>query len=417
MPDKADIESIARSSTGRSRTRWLVLPLLIAAIGAAAWWLGGGNDSSAIRYTTVPAKRTDIIVTVTATGTIEPINQVDISSELSGTVRSVKADYNDTVKKGEVLAELDTDKLEAAVESARASVIARKASLTEAEATLSEKTDAYERAQALSKRGIASQESLLSAKAAFLRAQAAIETARANVRVAEADLKLQETNLEKACICSPIDGIVLDRAVEEGQIVASSLSAPTLFTLAESLTSMDLTVAIDEADIGQVEIGNEAGFTVEAWQNRTFKAAITQLRFAPETVDGVVTYKAVLDVDNSDLALRPGMTATAEIRVAERNGVLAIPNAALRYAPPAATEQKSSGNILTRIMPRPPRRETVTSNEAADKDGTRSVWVLDGDAPVEHRIRTGATDGDWTEVVEGDIAEGAALITDSETAK
>ncbi len=416
MADKAEIESIAKARSGSSRGRWLVIGAVFLAAAGGVWWWTATGDSGTTKYTTVAAKRTDIIVTVTATGTIEPINQVDISSELSGRVRAVKADFNDAVKKGEILAELDTDKLDAAVQSARASVIARKASLTEAEATLTERADGYERAQQLAKRGIASQESLLSSKASWLRAQAAIETAKANVLVAEAELRLQETNLAKACICSPIDGIVLNRTVEEGQIVAASLQAPTLFTLAESLTRMDLTVDIDEADIGQVKIANPADFTVEAWQDRTFKATISQLRFAPETVDGVVTYKAVLDVDNTDLALRPGMTATAEIRVADHKDVLAIPNAALRYAPPAA-KAKNKGSLLSRLMPRPPRTESVAGNESVADDGTRAIWVLEGTEPRQIRVRTGASDGDWTQVTGGDLPAGAAVVTASVTVK
>ena len=195
--------------------------------------------------------------TVTATGTVEPINTVEISSELSGTVRAVNADYNDEVKTGDVLATLDTDKLEANVEHATASVTAAKANLVEAEVTLEEKKNAYDRAVQLSEQGISSQETLLANKAGYERAVATLDTAKANVKVAEADLRLARTDLDKACICSPIDGIVLDRAVEVGQIVAASLSAPVLFTLAEDLTHMNLTVDIDEDDPAANLVGKE----------------------------------------------------------------------------------------------------------------------------------------------------------------
>jgi HlyD family secretion protein len=301
MPEKTEIEAIARKSKhGRSRL-WILLAVLIVAAAGIFYWQSRSGDTGAVRYTTAPASRSDIVVTVTATGTIEPVNTVEISSELSGTVREVSADYNDIIEEGDVLARLDTDKLEANVEHARASLTARQAALIEAEVTLDEKKEAYDRALRLSDQGISSQEVLLGSKAAYERAVAALDTAKANIKVAEADLRLARTDLEKACICSPINGIVLDRAVEVGQIVAASLSAPVLFTLAEDLSHMNLTVDIDEADIGQVAVGNEASFTVEAYQDKDFSAEITQLRYAPEEVDGVVTYKAILDVENTDL--------------------------------------------------------------------------------------------------------------------
>ena len=410
MPTTAEIEALGRK--GRRRwPRWLALFILLAAAGAAVWWWQGRSAGEAVAYATVPAAVKDITVTVTATGTIEPISQVDISSELSGTVRTVEADFNDVVKKGDVLASLDTDKLEAAVASARAQLTARQAALEEARVTMDERRDAYDRAVRLNERGIASGESLLTAKSAWQRAEAALKTAQATVRVAEADLKLQETNLAKACICAPIDGIVLKRSVEPGQIVAATLQAPVLFTLAENLTAMELTVAIDEADIGQVVIGNEATFTVEAYQDRTFSAAITGLRFAPETVNGVVTYEAILDVDNSGLLLRPGMTATAEITVAEKNGVLTVPNTALRFAPPEEQESTGGSGLLGMLMPRRPRGGSQPP-AAAGEDGMRPLWVLKDGKAAEMRVRTGATDGIVTEIVDGDLEPGDSVITD-----
>ncbi len=415
--DTSAIEAIGRQTRRRWPLSLAVLAVLAGAAGSFWYWQGNGGGADTVTYTTAPAAKADIVVTVTATGTIQPLNQVDISSELSGTVKAVNADFNEEVKAGQVLATLDTDELEAGVAAARAALAARQAGQAEAEATLAEKKDAFERSRKLSGRGISSQESLQTAKASLLRAEAAVETAKANVQSAEADLKLKETNLEKACICAPIDGVVLDRTVEPGQIVAASLQAPKLFTLAESLDSMELTVAVDEADIGKVEIGNAADFAVEAWQDRSFKAAITELRYAPETVNGVVTYKAVLAVENKDRALRPGMTATADITVAEIKGALTVPNAALRYAPPrdAATGGGGSG-LLGMILPRRTPRGTVTSN-AANEDGTRSIWVLKDGAAAEIKVKTGATDGEATEIAGGDLKEGDAVITGSATAK
>lgn len=409
MPTTAEIEALGRK--GRRRwPGWLALAAIAALAVGALWWWQGRSGSQAVAYVTAPAAVKDITVTVTATGTIEPISQVDISSELSGTVRSVEADFNDVVKKGQVLASLDTDKLEAAVASARAQLAAREAALEEARVTMEERRDGYDRAVRLNERGIASTENLLTAKSAWQRAEAAMKTAQATIRVAEADLRLQETNLAKACICAPIDGIVLKRSVEPGQIVAATLSAPVLFTLAENLTAMELTVAIDEADIGQVVIGNEATFTVEAYQDRTFDAAITALRFAPETVDGVVTYEAILDVDNSGLLLRPGMTATAEITVAEKNGVLTVPNTALRFAPPVEQESGGGSGLLGMLMPR--RSGGSQQPAAPGADGMRPLWVLKDGRAAEVRVRTGATDGVVTEILSGDLSAGDPVITD-----
>lgn len=416
MPEKTEIEALARQS---SRRRIPVLPalLVLAAIAGGGFWYWqktAGND--AVNYTTMPAATGDITVTVTATGTIEPVNQVDISSELSGTVRTVEADFNDMVAKGQVLARLDTDTLEASVEAARAQLAAREAALSEAQVTLEERKDAHDRAVELNRRGITSGETLQTARSAWQRAEAALKTTQANVRAAAADLQLQETTLAKACICSPIDGIVLKRDVEPGQIVAATLQAPTLFTLAEDLASMELTVAVDEADIGQVVIGNEATFTVEAYRDREFRSAITGLRYAPETVDGVVTYEAILDVDNSELLLRPGMTATAEITVDERKGVLTVPNAALRFAPPAETETSGGSGLLGMLMPRRPV-DNGQGSASEGADGKRPIWVLAGGSPVERRVTTGATDGNVTEIVDGDLKAGDAVITDMPTAK
>ncbi|MDP2734368.1 MAG: efflux RND transporter periplasmic adaptor subunit, partial [Hoeflea sp.] len=324
-PSKTDIETIVKSAkTGSPVRRWLVWIVLLAVAGAGIWyWWSASARQNVPVYVTETIGRADIVVQVTATGTVEPTNQVEISSELSGTVRSVEADFNDLVTKGQILARLDTDKLEANVELSRASLSASEARVAEATATLNETKDNYDRAVMLEQKKVTTLEGLLKTKAAYDRAEAALKSAEADIRVSEANLKINEANLAKACICSSIDGVVLDRNVEVGQIVASSLQAPVLFTLAADLTKMELRVDIDEADIGKVKVGHEATFTVEAYQGRIFPAVISQLRYAPKTVDGVVTYEAILSIDNTDLLLRPGMTATADITVAESKDPLA----------------------------------------------------------------------------------------------
>ncbi len=413
MPDKPAIETIARKRTRRSYRPWIVVALVVLA-GAGVWyWFLRGDQARAVSYVTAPVTIADLTVTVNATGTIEPVNTVEVSSELSGIIREVHADFNDIVKAGDILANLDTDRLEASIARMGATLAARNASVAEAQVTLDETSDNYDRALQLSERGISSQESLLTAKAEHERARAALETAKANVTIAEADLRAAEIDLEKACICAPVDGIVLDRAVEPGQVVAASLQAPTLFTLAEDLKHMDLKVDIDEADIGKVAVGNTAHFTVEAYQDRKFTADIVQVRYASETIDGVVTYKAVLEVDNADLLLRPGMTATAGIVVAELSDVLTVPNAALRFSPPVeATEADGGGSgLLGMIMPSRNARSPAPA-AATGSDGMRSVWTLRDGAALEVSVRTGSTDGSQTQILEGELKEGDRVITE-----
>jgi len=225
---------------------------------------------------------------------------------------------------------------------------------------------------------------------------------------------LNETNLAKACICSPISGIVLQRNVDPGQTVAASLQAPVLFTIAEDLRQMELQVNVDEADVGNVRPGQQASFTVDAYSDRKFPASIRDVRFASETVQGVVTYKAVLNVDNSELLLRPGMTATAEIKAIEIANALVVPNAALRFSPPAG-DAGQKRTLLQRILPGRPQFRAASKREVASAD--RTLYVLRDGAAVEVRVRTGASDGKFTEIVSGEIKEGDALIVSQSISK
>jgi HlyD family secretion protein len=340
---------------------------------------------------------------------VQPTNEVEISSELSGIIRTVAVDYNDRVKVGQVLAELDTDKLKAEVAHSRATLLARQANVQEAEARVAEKQSDYERIKRLQAKNFSSQADLDTARAAYQTALAALASARAEVDVARANLDVDETNLKKACICSPIDGIVLSRDVEPGQTVASSLQAPVLFRLAEDLAEMTLEVDIDEADMGKVGEGQQAVFTVEAFPERGMPATITELRYAPETVEGVVTYKAVLAIDNSELLLRPGMTATAEITVQQLQDVLLAPNAALRFVPPPGDREAESGSILRKLFPHRPQR---VSRPDAGSRGERQLWRLRDGAPAAVAVTTGASDGAMTEILAGDLAAGDAVIVD-----
>lgn len=401
----------ARPRPWRRRLLWGVGAVLLAA-GAAYFYLDSG-DTAARSYVTQPATRGDLTVVVTATGSVQPVNKVDVSSELSGTVRRVLVDFNSPVKVGQVLAELDTDKLKATVDSSRAKLEQTKAKVAEAEATVEEKLRDYERKKALVAKQATSQHELDAAKAAYDRAIASLASTRADVGAAQADLRLNETNLGKACICSPINGVVLVRNVDPGQTVAASLQAPVLFSIAEDLKQMEVRVDVDEADVGQVTEGQLANFTVDAFADRHFPAKLRMLRFASETVQGVVTYKAVLTVDNSELLLRPGMTATAAIIVNQVKGAILVPNAALRFSPNAANTQSRS--FLQQIMPRGPRRQAPSAPEA--RGPNRAVWVLRDGEPVRVAVVVGATDGKMTELKRGEIKPGDRVIVDAVAAK
>ena len=302
--------STGRSGRGR---RWLLAALVVVSIVGPMLFLLPG-EGSAVRYKTAEVQRGDLTVVVNATGTLEPTNQVDVGSELSGIVDSVEVDYNDRVSVGQVLARLDTDKLRAQVLQSQAALEASQGKVLEAQATVLETRLRSQRCERLAAKKMCSQEDVDTSLAAYKRARAEEASAKAQVSEARAKLDFDRTNLAKAVIHSPIDGIVLVRNVEPGQTVAATFQAPVLFTLAEDLTKMELHVDVDEADVGQVEAGQAATFTVDAYPERTFPARITQVRYGAQEVEGVITYETVLDVDNSDLSLRPGMTATADIR-------------------------------------------------------------------------------------------------------
>lgn len=410
-PDLAAI--LAQSRNKRKGRRFLWPLVVIVAVGAL---LGGytyfSDQSPRFTYTTAAAKRGDLSVIVTATGSVQPTDQVDISSELSGTVRQVNVNYNSSVKKGDVLAELDTNKQEADVQSARAELASAKANVLKAEAEAQSAKTSLDRLTGLVNNRISSQQDLDAARYSYEAALATKAVNEASVLSAEASLRLAEVNLSKLKIISPIDGIVLTRDVDPGATVASSLNAPVLFTIAGDLRRMELQVSVDEADVGQVREGQAARFSVDAYPDRNFPASIRTVRFASETVSNVVTYKAILTVDNEDLLLRPGMTATADITVQSVTDSILLPNAALRYSPPAAPQARRGG-LLSRLFS-PPRRPGGGGRSEKPAAGShRAVWVLRDGAPERVDVETGPTDGQFTVLKSGDIKDGDKLVTDA----
>ena len=413
-PSVAEIENALGLSKGKrfnKLSRRLIAALVLLALLAGGYYIYAGRQlaAAAIAYETTPASIADVVVTISATGTIEPITQVDISSETSGVVREVLATENANVKTGDTLAILDTTRLEAQRAKTNAQLLAAEARLSQMRATVSETSQIENRLKSLRQKGLSTGQDMDSALAASKRADASRTAAEADVAAVKADLAIIEVDLAKTRVLSPIDGVVLKRSVEPGQTVASSLQAPILFQIAQDLTRIQLEAAVDEADIGQVKVGQEASFTVDAYRGRSFPAKIERLSFAPETVDGVVTYKAILSAANSDLSLRPGMTATARIVVESYKQVLTVANEALRYKPPQQAEKSSEGFSITRMfMPRIPRAER--GKREAMTEGSRSLYLLKDNSAVELRVKTGVSDGKVTIITEGDLKVGDAVV-------
>lgn len=406
-PSIEDVLGIGKGVTLWQRLRpwllWIVLALLVLGFGLL-WW-SSYRTASAPHYQTVAAKTGSLTVTVSATGVVNPVDQIQVGSEISGTVKSVNVDFNDHVTRGQVLAVIDADQLQAQAERAQATLNAAEADVASKQAALNLAESNQARTATLAAHSVVSPQQLETGASGLQQAQAALNASQAQVKVAQADLAADQNQLSKATITSPIDGVVLERNIDPGQTVAASFQAPVLFTIANDLTQMQLLVDIDEADAGTVKEGQNATFTVEAYPNERFNAKVTQLRLDPETVSGVVTYKAVMSVDNAKLLLRPGMTVATDVVVDQVDHGLLIANATLRYTPPAAT---SGGNFLTRMFgataPKP-----QTPAQAAG--GQKQVWVLRNGTPVAVPVTAGLTDGAWTAVTAGDIQAGDQIIT------
>jgi HlyD family secretion protein len=396
-------------------SRWLAAALVLAALAVAAFFLWrSGGEPSAPRYATEEARRGNLVVTVSATGKLQPTNQVDVGSELSGTLQEVFVDDNDRVTKGQVLARLDVSRLQDQIEKSRAALTAAQAQLRQMQATEAEaraNLGRLKQVAELSGGKVPSKAEMETAEATMARAVANVANARASIAQAAATLKSDETNLTKASIRSPINGVVLARKVDPGQTVAASLQAPVLFTIAEDLSKMTLEVDVDEADVGRVREGQSATFTVDAYPDRRYPSTVTRVGYGSQTKENVVSYLTVLSVDNADLSLRPGMTGTAEIVATRRDNVLLVPNAALRFSPAAqSTPQKSSGSFLSRMMPRPPR--PTAQRPPPTRGESQRVWALREGEPVAVAVNVGPTDGRMTEVTGGEVREGMQVITE-----
>ncbi|MCL2768261.1 MAG: efflux RND transporter periplasmic adaptor subunit, partial [Synergistaceae bacterium] len=350
--------------------------LVIIVFGAAAWF-GWYKYSESTQETyvfrTQLVESGDITASVSATGNVNAVETVEVGTQISGTIKALYADYNSIVEKGQLIAQLDTDMLEAQVSSAKANVAVAKANVEKARATLADAERTYNRNKELVGRNALARTEFDSSETQMQIARAGLTGSQASVVQAEASLKIAETNLNYAQVSSPVDGVVINRQVDVGQTVAASLQAPTLFTIARDLTQMQVLTNVDEADIGRIKEGQEVTFTVDAWPQTRFTGKVTQVRLAPQTVQNVVTYTVVLDVENKDMRLRPGMTANVSIIIESKKDVLKIPASALRFSPPDITNEQQGAGIspLMMVARRP------VSGQGRQRGPASFIWTVE----------------------------------------
>ena len=348
---------------------------VVAMVAVAFWMMSGGKKEESVTFDTAKVAPANLMTSVTATGTIEPVTSVTVGTQVSGIVSKLYVDYNSVVKKGQVIAELDKTNLVSQLN-------ASKATLASAQSKLNYESSNYKRYDALYKKGLVSADE-------YENAQLTYKQAREQVASAKEEVQRAQTNLGYATITSPIDGIVLSKAVEEGQTVAASFSTPELFTIAQNLKEMQVVADVDEADIGDVRAGERVTFTVDAYPDDTFEGTVKQVRQEATTTNNVVTYEVVISAPNADLKLKPGLTANVTIYTAERKNVTCVPSKALRYTP---------------------TKETIGKRKIVDCNGKNKVWTLEGNNIVAHRVNIGMTDGTNTELLDG-MKTGTQVIT------
>jgi HlyD family secretion protein len=386
---------LAPRRQGKRRLLWVLSALVLAGGGAAAYLHFSGAEAAPVTYRTEAPSRGPVVKQVSATGTLSPLVTVNVGSQVSGRLKEILVDYNGVVKKGQVIARLDDRALLAALSKAKANVTAAQANLTKARAAAREAKLQYERDRGLAAQKVVATAEVQSRLATYQSATAQVTAARASLSQARASLSEAKINVAYATIISPIDGVVITRSVDVGQTVSASLQAPTLFLIAEDLRKMEVHTSVAESDVGLLAEGMKVRFSVDAYANRIFDGVIKQVRFEAQTVQNVVTYDAVVSVDNAQLKLRPGMTANVTFIVDARDDALRVPAGALRFSPAgAATAARSKSRAKSKVR----RRQQ------------RTVWVLRDGAPRPLQIKVGLSDGTHVEVLDGQLATSDQLI-------
>ena len=400
---------------------WIVALVVLAGLGFGAWRYQKAHAAPDFVWKTVPAENRKIMAKVTASGTLQATVTVQVGAQVSGRIQKLNADFNTTVKKGQLLAKLDPQLFQAAVEQSRANFLSAKAGVTKAQAQEKDAQLVLARTKSLFEGSLASASDLQTAETNVVVARAATEAAQASLSQSGASLNQAQVNRSYCDIFSPIDGTVISRAVDVGQTVAASMSAPILFVIAEDLHTMQVHTSVAEGDVGRLQPDMDATFTVDAFSGQTFKGKVSQIRNSATTVQNVVTYDAVIDLQNADLKLRPGMTATVTIVYAERDDALSVTNAALRFRPPPevasalASGSSSAGPAHSWSgAPGGSGRERRARPGGSGEGGTerRTVYVMRNGVPQAVRLTTGLSDGAATEVVKGDLKPGDEVVTD-----
>jgi HlyD family secretion protein len=401
----------------RRRLIWIAAGLLVAVLAVVAW--RGARRPVPLRFETATIDRGAIVARVTATGVLSAVVTVQVGSQVSGRIARLLTDYNATVTKDQLIAEIDPALFQAAVEQARANVLAAEGQLRQAQANALAARRAYDRQKPLRASNLIAQADLDTAETNLLAADASVVAAKGQLSQARAQLNQAQVNLAYTAIHSPINGTVISRSVDVGQTVAASLQAPTLFTLAGDLRQMQVDTSVAEADVGKLAPGMAASFVVDAFPDERFKGTIRQIRNAPQTQQNVVTYDAVIDVQNPDLKLRPGMTANVTAVYADRQDVVRVPNAALRFRPtpellaqmkrPAVAGTTRSGGWVSRAAAATPERSAARAG--ATPGSGRTVWVLRGPLPEPVQVEVGVSDGTLTEIASGPLQVGDRVVT------
>jgi HlyD family secretion protein len=383
---------------------WLLCALLVGGSGAGVVRYRSAHDKPRARYATVAVVRGPVAARVTANGTLSALVTVQVGSQVSGRIREMRVDFNSKVKKGDVLAKIDPQLFQATVAQTRAHQAAALGALAKAKTNAQIAARRLGRSRTLAEKNLIAEADLDQTEADAESAQGEVEAAKGNAEEAVAAMRQAQINLMYTTILSPVDGVVISRNVDVGQTVAASLQAPTLFTIAGDLGKMQVDTSVAEADVGKLRSGMPAVFTVDAYPSTEFRGVVREVRNAPQTIQNVVTYDAVIDVDNADLRLKPGMTAHVSFIYAERSDVLKVPNAALRFRP--ASDRGSSS--------RPARRRPAKGSaaEAGPAPNQRTLWLSNDDAPAPVEVQTGVSDGVTTEIVSGPVRAGDQVIVE-----
>lgn len=385
----------------------LIVAAIVAVIvlGAGLWfWLG---RAPAVSYKFAKVERGAIVATISATGTVNAVTTVSVGSQVSGTIQKLYVDYNSRVKKGQTIAEIDPALFVAQVEQARGNWQNAQANVLKAKVTLADAKRTLERNRQLISQGIVAQSDFDASQTAYDAALANLKSAEAGVTQTHGALMQAETNLKNSVIRSPVDGVVISRSIDVGQTVAASFQTPTLFSIAQDLTKMQIETSVDESDISRARLGQPVSFTVDAYPNRTFSGTVTQIRSAPITVQNVVTYVVVVQVDNRELLLKPGMTANVSIETGRKEGVLKLPSAALRFRPRGSGDKEKP-----KTGPSAQQKGGQTAQKGKGDFPVQQVFVLKEGKPVAVKIQTGMNDTANVEIVEGPLKEGDQVIVE-----